>query len=69
MITFEPLWRTLDEKGVTQYKLFTQYGISRGQINRMKHNKMVTTKIINTLCTILDCEITNIIEYKKDPEK
>ena len=68
MITFDRLWKTLDEKGVTQYKLITYYDISRGQISRLKHNKNVNTHTIDKLCRILDCTPMDIIEYTKDKE-
>ena len=34
MITFNRLWETMQKKNVTQYKLITNYGVSRGQLTR-----------------------------------
>ena len=63
MITYEPFYRTLKEKNITTYKLITQYNISRSLIDRLKHNKPVTTVTLNDLCKILGCRIEEIVEY------
>ena len=66
MISYEPLYQTMKEKGFTTYKLINQYGISRSLIDRLKHNKPITTVTLNDLCTILDCKVEDIILYIKD---
>ena len=63
MITYEPFYRTLKEKNITTYKLITQYNVSRSLIDRLKHNKPVTTVTLNDLCKILSCRIEDIVEY------
>ncbi len=66
MITYEPFYKTMKAKGVTTYKLINEYNISRSLIDRLKHNKPITTVTINDLCKILDCNISDIAEYKPD---
>ena len=66
MITFEPLWRTLKEKNISTYKLLHHYNMSRGTLDNLKHNRSITLKTLNDLCEMLDCDITDIIEYTKD---
>ena len=66
LITYEPFYKTLKEKGLTTYKLITTYGISGSLIDRLKHNKPITTVTIDDLCKILDCGVDGILEYKKD---
>ncbi|MCD7949228.1 MAG: helix-turn-helix transcriptional regulator [Erysipelotrichaceae bacterium] len=66
MITFDPLWKTMKEKGVSQYALINKYNVSPGQITRLKRNSNVNTNTINTLCNILECEITDVISYTRD---
>ena len=63
MIVYDRLWTTMKEKGVTQYKLINYYGISPSQITRLKRNQNVNTHTINMLCDILECDITDIMEY------
>ena len=65
MIVYDKLWITMKEKGITQYALIKHYQISPGQITRLKRNESVSTNTINTFCEILDCNIEDIMEYKK----
>ena len=66
MITFERLWETMKQKNITQYKLIHEYGFSRGQLSRIKHNDNVNTYTLNRLCEILECRLEDIAEYKQD---
>lgn len=66
MISYEPFYKTIKEKGISTYKLINTYNVSRSLIDRLKHNKPITTVTINDLCILLDCKVENILEYKKD---
>lgn len=68
MIVYDNLWETLKEKGISQYKLIHEYGISPAQITRLKRNNNVSTHTLDVLCTILDCPLTEIAEYKPTEE-
>ena len=69
MIRYDPLWRTLKKKGISQYKLIKEYGIDNAQLQRLRKNEIVKTMILNTLCKILDCRIEDIMEYVPDEEE
>ena len=66
MISYKPLYATMKEKGVTTYTLINKYGVSNGLIHRLKHNLPITTVTLNDLCTFLDCEVNQILEYIPD---
>lgn len=66
MISYEPFYKTLKEKNISTYKLINQYGVSRSLIDRLKHNKPISTVTINDLCTILDCKVEEILVYTKE---
>ena len=61
MIKYDPLWRTLKEKGISQYQLIKDYGIDKAQLQRLRQNL-----ILNRLCQILNCRIEEIMEYVPD---
>ena len=65
MIVYDLLWKTLKEKGISQYKLIKEYGISTGQLDRLRKNDNVSTYTLNQLCDILDCKLSDIAEYVK----
>lgn len=65
MIVFDGLWRVMKEKGVSQYKLIKEFNISTGQLDRLRKNENVSTYTLNSLCEILDCQLSDIAEYRK----
>lgn len=66
MIKYDKLWSTLEEKKLSQYKLINEYGISTGQLDRLRKNQSVTTDTLNNLCNILNCSLEDIVEYTED---
>ncbi|MBQ2758379.1 MAG: helix-turn-helix transcriptional regulator [Clostridia bacterium] len=66
MIIYTKLWGTMQSKGITQYKLIKDFGISNGQLDRLRKNAPVSTFTLNTLCKILECQLSDIAEYVPD---
>ena len=66
MISYEPFYKTLKEKELSTYKLINQYGVSRSLLDRLKHNKPLSTVTLNDLCRILSCKIEDIVIYIPD---
>lgn len=56
----------MKEKGITQYALIHTYKISPAQITRLKRNESVSTHTIGVFCKILDCDVSDIMEYVKE---
>ena len=69
MITYQPLWKTLNQRNLSTYDLIFKQGISANTIHRMKHGEPITTKTLNELCTILNCEVSDVLEFRRDAEK
>ena len=66
MISYEPLYLTMKEKNITTYKLIHQYGISRSLLDRLKHNKPISTVTLNDLCSILHCRVEDVLLFSED---
>ena len=66
MVKYEPLWENMKTKGISQYRLIKYYGFSAGQIGRLKKNAYVSTHTIDVLCTILNCRVEDIMEFRLD---
>ena len=66
MISYEPFYKTLKEKNISTYKLIHTYGMSRSLLDRLKHNKPITTVTINDLCMFLKCNVEDILLYVED---
>ena len=56
----------MQKKGISQYKLTKEYGVSNGQLDRLRKNEHVSTYTLDKLCTILDCNLEDIAQYQKD---
>lgn len=68
MISYEPLYKTLKEKGISTYKLINEYGVSRSLLDRLKHNRPISTVTLNDLCNILHCKVDDILVFTEDEE-
>lgn len=66
MISYEPFYKTLKNKNISTYKLINQYGISRSLLDRLKHNKPISTVTLNDLCTILNCRVEDVLVFTED---
>lgn len=66
MMSFEPLWETMKQKGITTYKLTNNYNVSRGTLDNLKHDRNVTLLTVERMCEILDCKVENVVVYKKN---
>lgn len=69
MIVFDRLWETMRKKGISQYKLMKKYGISNGQLDRLRKNGNISTYTLDTLCRILDCDLEDIAEFRKEEKE
>ena len=65
MISYRPFYETLYEKDITEYALIFKHGIPANTLHRMKHNEAITTKTLDVLCTVLDCPVSDILEFVK----
>ena len=66
MISYKPLYETLKQRGISTYRLINEYGVSRSLLDRLKHNKPISTVTLNDLCTFLSCRVEDILLYIPD---
>lgn len=67
MISYQPMWKTMKKKNISQYKLLKS-GIDNKTLHNLKHNKNITMNTLENLCEILDCTPNDIIEFINDNE-
>ena len=63
MIVYDRLWKTMEQKQVSQYQLIHTYGFSTGQLDRLHKNGNINAYTLDRLCTILHCGLDDIAEY------
>lgn len=61
MISFEPLFLTMKERGETWYTLQNNYNISSNTLQRLKNNENTTVETLDLLCEILDCDLMDVV--------
>lgn len=66
MIKFDKLWKLMEQKGMTTYRLRESCGIDSKTIRRLRANENMETKTLDKLCAALDCRLEDIAEYVQD---
>lgn len=65
IIDFSPLWQTMEEKGITQYRLLKS-GIDNKTLDTLKKNNNITLLTLEKLCKILDCTPNDVVKFLDD---
>ena len=61
--SYKKLWKLLIDKDIKKKDLCAKAGISPATITKMGKNGHVTTEVLLKICTALDCDISDIIEF------
>lgn len=65
MISYQPFYETLYRKNITEYQLIFRHGLSANTLQRMRKGLPITTKTLDVLCFILNCEVQDILVHDK----
>lgn len=68
MISYEPFWQTIRRKNISTYQLIYEHGILPDTIQRLRSGKTIATKTLNTLCSVIGCQISDILVFVPDEE-
>jgi len=68
LISYAPLWKTMEREKQTTYTLINKYGINPRTIHNLKHNKSITLYTLERLCQILHCQAEDIVVFVPDAE-
>lgn len=63
IISYAPLWKTLEMKNISQYHLLKS-GLDNKTLDGLKKNKNITLLTVEKLCNIIDCTPNDIVEFK-----
>ena len=62
MLDYGPLWDTMKEKKISQYRLL-EAGIDNKTLDGLKKGKNITLLTVEKLCRILDCTPNDIVRF------
>lgn len=58
----------LKTKGYNTTRLRKEKILGEATIQRLRHNKSVSFEVLSKLCNLLECDLSDILEYKEDNE-
>lgn len=64
MLDYSPLWRTMEVKGVSQYRLI-KAGVDNKTLDALKKGNNITLLTLEKICTILDCTPNDVVQFQK----
>ena len=66
MISYEPLWETMKQRGVSTYTLIKTHHFSKGTLDSLKQGRNISTATLNELCNILSCDVQEVLKHIPD---
>lgn len=64
-VNYNKLWKLLIDKNMKKQDLQQLTKLSKGTITKLGKNEDVSTSTLRKICTQLDCDIADIIEFTK----
>ena len=64
MLDYSPMWKTMEEKGVSQYRLLKS-GIDNKTLDTIKKGGNITLLTLEKICDILECTPNDVICFHK----
>ena len=65
-ISYNPLWKLLIDKGMNKTQLRKEIGIGTATLAKLSANEKVSMDVIEKICSALDCQPGDIVEYIPD---
>ena len=63
MIRYNKLFELLEQQGKTATNWLRQQGMHPSVVNKLRKNETVTTETIDRLCSLLECQPGDLLEY------
>ncbi len=60
---YSKLWKLLIDKKLNKTNLRELASISTGTLAKLGKNEYVSTEVLDKICTALDCEVGDILEF------
>lgn len=60
------IMKALKEAGYSSTRLRREKLIGESYMSQLRHGKLVSWKTLNTVCTLLNCQPGDLLQYTKD---
>lgn len=68
-VSYNRLWKLLIDKKMSQAEMRRAADIAPNTLTRMRKNEEVTLTVLSRICSVLDCDFGDIVEYINEEEK
>ena len=65
-ISYKKLWKLLIDKDMMKKDLRAMTGVSTTTMSRLSKDENVSTEILAKICTVLNCDVGDIMEFVPD---
>ena len=66
MVSYDKLWKLLIDKHMSKTELRINAGLTTSALAQLGKNEYVSLKIIEKICSVLDCDIADVVELRKN---
>ena len=66
-LSYNKLWKLLIDRGMNKTKLRELTGIGTGTLAKLSKNEHVSLEVIEKICSVLKCDVGDIVEYISSP--
>jgi len=67
-ISYAKLWKLLIDRGISKTELMQLTGVSSRTMAKLSKNETVTTDTIARICSVLHCDVGQMMEYREETE-
>ncbi len=68
-ISYKKLWKLLIDRNMTKTQLRIAAGISSSSLAKLGKDENVTTSVLLKVCSVLKCDVSDIMEIVPDSGK
>jgi putative transcriptional regulator len=65
-ISYKKLWKLLIDRDMIKKDLRIAAGLSTNALAKLGKNEDVSTEVLGKICKVLNCEVTDIMEFVDD---
>ena len=64
-ISYNKLWKMLIDKNMNRTEMMTKAGLTGNVLGRLSKNEPVSLGSLEKICILLECDIGEIMEFKR----
>lgn len=66
MVSYDRLWKLLVDKHMSKTDLRLAAGLTTSALAQLGKNEYVSLKVIEKICNALDCDVSDVLELRRD---